>query len=469
MSDKRAASESSGLIRIEATSYREALRDIGDRFGSEYSIVHTRVIRRKGMKGLLGVTGVEVYVTNKSQYHAWREHSSLPLSGQPMQPGDHEQPGVVPQPGIPPAAQVSYGMQPGANPPPPAPPRPRVPYGAATIGPLGATPTQKHADLLAASLGLSDEVNAVQDGTPQSRVVLDRLNELQDQMRALLQNADGSVAVGGGVTQHPIVGPAEELLARQGFSHEARAELIEGLQKRHLPGVSDDPEELIALARVQLTELIRPKIPPCMPINKDADRQHAGPHVVMMVGPTGVGKTTTIAKLASPMQLVQGKSVGLVTLDTYRIGAVDQLQRYAEIMGLPLQVVQPGDHMPAALSALQGCDVIFVDTAGRNQRDQEHLQEVRGLFTGIANVETHLCVAMTSSRDTLRDVVQSFGAMAFNRILITKMDEAPRGGALYDLIQVARVPLSYLTCGQEVPDDIQAASVDRVLKHLLGD
>ncbi|MEM7167122.1 MAG: hypothetical protein AAF581_16795 [Planctomycetota bacterium] len=268
---------------------------------------------------------------------------------------------------------------------------------------------------------------------------------------------------------HPILAPAEEILAKQGFSHEARAEILEELLTRRLPGCSEDPEEQAALARVQLTELIRPKIPPCMPISMDAEHQCAGPQVVMVVGPTGVGKTTTIAKLASPLQLLQGKSVGLVTLDTYRIGAIDQLQRYAEIMGLPLQVVQPGDHLPASLKALQGCDVIFVDTAGRNQRDQEHLREVRALFEGVANVETHLCVAMTSSRDTVIDVVENFGAMEFNRILITKMDEAPRGGALYDLMQVARVPLSYLTCGQEVPDDIQAASVDRVLRHLLGE
>ncbi|MEM7168394.1 MAG: hypothetical protein AAF581_23305, partial [Planctomycetota bacterium] len=164
MSDKRAGAESTGLIRIEAPSYREALREIGDRFGSDYSIVHTRVIRRKGMKGLLGVTGVEVYVTDKSQYNAWREHAV---------------PGAAPGVTAAGAAPAAPGT-PNARGVPPAPgARPRVPYGQENNA-LSAA--ERQANLLAASLGINAQVGAATTGakpatgpSPQSHEVLERL------------------------------------------------------------------------------------------------------------------------------------------------------------------------------------------------------------------------------------------------------------------------------------------------------
>lgn len=454
-----------GLIRVEAASYREALREISSRYGDEVRIVHTRVVRRKGVKGLLGVTGVEVYVADRRQYDAWRERGGAPPDPSP-----------VPEPSSPGSARASV---------------PGAPRGAGTGREHGETAHAMTNSALGAGAGrVRPDVLAAYrtqragGDSPAGHEVLARLEELQEHMRVLLRTTvsaglvpsageSGSLVVGGRQAPtsslvHPLLAAAQGLLDAQGFAPEASRELLGELSLRQLPGTSGDLREVETLARIQLAELIRPKIPPCVPITLEAPVQGGGPRVVVLVGPTGVGKTTTIAKLASPLTLARSRRVGLLTLDTYRIGAVEQLKRYAEILGVPLHVADPGTHLPAALNGLGACDVVFVDTAGRSQRDAARLAEIRAMLQQAGEVQTHLCVSLTSSRETLLDVVRGYGLLDYDRVLVTKVDEAPRGGGLFDLLRATRVPVSYLTCGQEVPDDIQAASVDRLLTRMLG-
>jgi flagellar biosynthesis protein FlhF len=181
------------------------------------------------------------------------------------------------------------------------------------------------------------------------------------------------------------------------------------------------------------------------------------PLTLALTGPTGVGKTTTIAKLAATYKLRLGMRVGLVTADTYRIAAIEQLRTYANIIGLPVKVAMTPPELQAAVDAFDAVDVILVDTAGRSQRDQSRLEELRQLIAAAAPHETHLVVSAALSEGVLHCAVEKFRSLSPNRIIVTKMDEGVELGAVMNVLVRAGLPMSYLTTGQEVPDDIEPA------------
>lgn len=413
-----------GLTRIEAPSYREAMRQITERFGNDVAIVHTRTLRAKGVLGLLGVTGVEVFVTSSQQYQAWRDRNWRTPEGRPD---------VAARPRVRETGAGDGAIGPGSSARPVLDPEPSS---------NASTPSAGNGD------------------------VLESLKSLQEQMRALLQARQDAASPAG--VLHPVLQEARQLLKREEFSTEAQESLLDALAHRQLPGTSRDGNEIGLLARLAIRDLLRPKVPPCHPIVIDAESlSDRKPRLVALVGPTGVGKTTTIAKLASSLHLRRQCKVGLISLDTYRIGATEQLGRYAAITGLPFAVVGAGESVAVALETLSGCQVIFVDTAGRSQNDAVRLGELRTMLSGFGDLQTHLCTSATASVANLLDVVDGFRSVSYDRLLITKIDEVSRGGALFEALQRARVPVSYLTCGQEVPDDIRPASEDGLLDLLV--
>lgn len=455
-----------GLTRIEAPSYRDAMRQIDERFGRDVSVVHTRVIRRRGFMGLLGATGVEVYVTGKDEYLAWRDRGAVIPPGPSGYPvGPTSVPGTPPASGRPsdPLPDARNGVTPS--------PAPQHPRDSASRPPAGSVPAQPPGGKPPAR---KRPVSRDQLPSQEGREVMDMLRDLQRQVRFMVRHGG---ADGGKPVHHPVLLEAARILDEESFSEESKEPILAALAHRRLPGTSEEPDEIRSLAKIQLTELLRPKIPVCMPISIDAPGSDSvlappapapGPRVVVLVGPTGVGKTTTIAKLISPLHLKEKKRVGLVTLDTYRIGAVEQLGRYAEIVGLSLEVVDPGEPVRDKVEKLQGADIVFVDTAGRSQRDRGRLEEIRDMLSDLGNLETHLCLPMTAARENLLEVVESFRTVSYDRVLLTKADEAPRGGVLFEVLQKAAAPVSYLTCGQEVPDDIQVATEERLLQLMVG-
>lgn len=193
------------------------------------------------------------------------------------------------------------------------------------------------------------------------------------------------------------------------------------------------------------------------------------PRVVALVGPTGVGKTTTIAKLAAHAVLRERKSVGLVTLDTYRIAAVEQLRTYARIIDVPLEVALSPADLPVALERLGRCDLIFVDTAGRSQRDSMKMNDLKSFFARRPVDETHLVLSATAEREAIKDIFDKFSMYRPERVLLTKLDELPAWGKLLDIARLAPLPVSYLATGQDVPDDIETASVERMAALIAGE
>jgi flagellar biosynthesis protein FlhF len=187
-------------------------------------------------------------------------------------------------------------------------------------------------------------------------------------------------------------------------------------------------------------------------------REEKGKRVKAFFGPTGVGKTTTIAKLASLYALEKKVDVGLITVDTFRIAAIEQLKTYARIIGVSLEVAADKTALKKSLQRLAAKDVIFVDTPGKNCRDDQYLQGLKECFDLSVPVEANLLLSMTSSEETLSELGKRFGALSYDRIILTKIDECPRSGFVYNIIDQLAKPVSYITNGQNVPFDIEKAS-----------
>lgn len=193
------------------------------------------------------------------------------------------------------------------------------------------------------------------------------------------------------------------------------------------------------------------------------------PIVAPLVGPTGVGKTTTIAKLAANFSILAEAKVGLVTVDTYRIAAVQQLRTYANIIGIDLQVAYSPDELREAVDKLADKDLILIDTAGRSQMNAMHMGELRSFLEVLPSPEVHLVVGATTRTEDMWEIAGRFGETGFDRLIVTKLDETSFYGSLYRLPQLTGKPLSYLTTGQDVPDDIDAADGEHVARLIMGD
>ena len=189
---------------------------------------------------------------------------------------------------------------------------------------------------------------------------------------------------------------------------------------------------------------------------------------IALIGPTGVGKTTTLAKLAATLKLRLDLRVGLITCDTYRIAAVEQLRTYAEIIGLPLEVVQDPDGMRRAKERFADADAVLVDTAGRSQNDSERLVELQAFIDAAEPDEVHMVLSSVAGDRVLRREAEAFSRIRADRLLFTKLDEAVAFGPLLGLAVRMNCPVGYVTTGQEVPEHLETASPRRLAELVLG-
>lgn len=193
-----------------------------------------------------------------------------------------------------------------------------------------------------------------------------------------------------------------------------------------------------------------------------------GQTVCALVGPTGVGKTTTLAKLAAGQVLDRRKRAALLTVDTFRVGAVEQLRVYGRIMDVPVEIAGDERDLAEKIARHADKDVIFVDTAGVGQKDRMMLNKMATYFAGNAQFETHLIVSATTQYRDLADIAEQFRIFSPTSLIASKLDESNALGGVFTLAATHAYPLSWFTIGQQVPDDIEPATAERVVDQLLG-
>lgn len=246
------------------------------------------------------------------------------------------------------------------------------------------------------------------------------------------------------------------------------AEVPEVLARRLVRHVADslEPEQIHRgeSVRAALCDAVESCVPIAPPIAAVAGTRR----VVALVGPTGVGKTTTVAKLAANFKLTHGFRPGLVTVDTYRIAAVEQLRTYAEIISLPLAVANAPAEMRRAIDELGDVDLVLIDTAGRSPRDEVKIRELADFLAAAQPDEVHLVLSAVAGERSLRAAVERFSVVHADRLILTKLDEADGLGGVLSVLGQADRPVSYLTTGQAVPDDIEPANRTRLARLILG-
>ena len=249
-------------------------------------------------------------------------------------------------------------------------------------------------------------------------------------------------------------------LVEQEVASEITAGLLQRLRSELSPRQLADQETV----HRHLASYIETMVPPAGPTLCDrSDRAK----VVALVGPTGVGKTTTIAKLAANFKLREQRSVAMITIDTYRIAAVDQIRTYAQILDVPMKVVLSPAEFRQAIEDLRSHDIILVDTAGRSQNDSIKLNELRRFFDLAAPDEVHLVLASNCTQRALVAAAERFAVLGADRVIFTKLDESVGFGVILSVLKQVDAKLSYVTTGQDVPDDIEVGNGRRLARLIL--
>ena len=246
----------------------------------------------------------------------------------------------------------------------------------------------------------------------------------------------------------------------QGVEEQLALKLVKEVKKQF-------PHEMLKreeYAKIALAHIMGMVIPSAKPLKIKSGK----PAVLAFVGPTGMGKTTTIAKLAATHVLKHRKKLALVTLDTCRIGAVEQLTIFGEAMKIPVEASLDKNEFSKILYRHSDKEIIFVDTAGINQSSYAWVDELRYLFSKDIQLEIHLVLSCTTKDEELTRIVQLFQTFPVDRILFTKLDESTTFGTILNQTVKSKLPVSYFSTGQRVPEDIEGATKERIIDLVLN-
>jgi flagellar biosynthesis protein FlhF len=424
------------LKTYQARSMSDALAKVKSDMGRNAVILHARTIKRGGLFGIGARSLVEITATNDVRVMDARAAARTMEDSSAVRAARSAKPAVT-----------EYAA---AQPAPPSnPPEPKEPQ------PAPAAPAAEAAAPPAADPAIRRNVEEIRV------MVTDLLRQTQQSRQP---------RVPGELLDYytRLIGQdvAEELAVRlvDRLSHKLRENgpVLAKLDAT-VSGDLPSPPEWI---REELRKLVGESLPPTEPLRLTATGR---PTIAALVGPTGVGKTTTIAKLAANMKLREGKSVGLITIDTYRIAAVEQLKVYAQILDVPLAAVVTPAEMVAAVGRMSDLDLILIDTAGRSQRDEPRIAELHDLLSAAEPDQVHLVLATTSREATIHEAIKNFSVLGVQHLIFTKLDEALGFGVILNVLNSVNMRLSYVTTGQSVPNDIEEGSARRIAQLIVGD
>ncbi|RFU68876.1 flagellar biosynthesis protein FlhF [Bacillus sp. V59.32b] len=294
-----------------------------------------------------------------------------------------------------------------------------------------------------------------QSAGPPSGEILKELSELKELLKGINHEASDIYA------KYP--GPLKEMYAlmeKQEIDYQLRGEVMDALLGKwfsHKDGASTP--EVKGWLEAELIEKLE-KVP-----------HHEKPFqkkYINIVGPTGVGKTTTLAKVAAESMIKQNKKVAFITTDTYRIAAIDQLQTYAKILNVPIEVAYNLDDFKNAAEKFAHYDLVFIDTAGRNFRNQEYVRDLKTIIDFEREMETFLVLSLTAKQNDMEEIFEQFSIIPIKQLIFTKADETSSFGTMLNFIVKHGIGAAYITNGQNVPDDIEKASPSLITKTVIG-
>lgn len=437
-----------------ARSMTDALAEVKKDLGAEAVILHTRTFKTPGILGLGSRSMVEITATNDQPALAKPERKpQRALAERPMT----TLASVSARPLASAAASRAYagaGMASGSL--------GAIASGVALAEPPASMPTSRQASPEPRVMAIAPSRQDKQAPRFAQPAIEEELVSIKRMLGRVLATSSQSASSRQGSMPDTLF---EHYLAltEQAVSAEIADEIVGRVRDELSAPELADAEIVRETMLRQIAKLIPAAGDSPLP-RRPADGR---PLTIALIGPTGVGKTTTLAKLAAAAKLRHGRSVGLVTTDTYRIAAVEQLRTYADIIGLPLKVVASPGEMRGALESLSGCDVVLIDTAGRSQHDGERLADLRAFLDEADPHETHLVLSTTSAEPVMLRAAERFAELGPNRLILTKLDEAVNFGVLLSVTRAAEMKLSYVTTGQEVPDHIEAGRPDRISRLIL--
>ena len=421
---------------FEAASMQEALNIVKREMGEEAFILSTRTKQRKGALGMVEEAMIEVTA-------AVDENAPVPppTSNGTKQTYSLRQPlagrGATPRSAAP--LQVASEPRPRETHPAPPPPMDLQPLRRELLEIKGAVEALKEQE---------SRNTTILHELDQMKALLNRIQK-QGMPSAQLHLPASLLELYGGLVANDV----DPMIAMRLCEYTQRALLDQGGEE------AVDSEK----ARLFMRRVISDFIPVASPIQLEPGRTR----VAALVGPTGVGKTTTIAKLAAYAKLELKQRVALLTLDTFRMAAVDQLQQYAQILQVPLHVALTVEDLRSALRFYQDRTLVLIDTPGHSPKDTEVLGQLRHLLDELPEVETHLVLSATTKPRDMADIAQRFEPLKPGRLIFTKLDETSTYGPILSTLVRVKKPLSYLGTGQEVPQDLELATSRRVADLIL--
>ena len=304
--------------------------------------------------------------------------------------------------------------------------------------------------------GIPESSSVEPPGVAGEQDIRDELLEIKSFLSLLISNKD---SMNRFKLEEPIAELFHGLLAR-GFDEKLTYILLSKAVSSMSNVPTDKGEILEAFCR-QLLERVKLSRP----------FQHLGaarglPHTFTFLGPTGVGKTTTLAKIAAYLKIKRHMEIGLISIDTYRIGAVDQLQTYAEILDVPMIVARNKAEFDHARDHFRHHDIVLVDTTGKNFLDKRHVSDLAPVFGDEADLHHFLVLGATAKDEDLRQTISHFRSIGLHSLIFTKLDETMSHGSIVNQLLRFPYPLSYLGTGQRVPEDIEQATSRRLLTFL---
>lgn len=284
--------------------------------------------------------------------------------------------------------------------------------------------------------------------------------EIKTTLKSLLNDRNDKRKISSDIIEeNEFVKPYVKILKDNEFDIDERNFIIDEIKKTIS---SEDLKDKYKIEK-SLKDLLKSKIITCGPIKKGMKKK-----IIMFIGPTGVGKTTTMAKLGAIYALREEYKVAFVTIDTYRIAATEQLKKYAGIMKIPIHVVNDPKAFKEVIDN-EKSEMILIDTSGRSHKNELKISEIKNYADMIEyDFEKILCVSANTKKNDLREIFKAFGKINFNSVIITKVDESSYIGSVIDVADKFNKPISYYTNGQEVPNDISVADPNKIVDMIIS-